>query len=248
MIPAAFFVPMLHEFIKARVSTRLGDGTPRKYGFLTLNPFKYFEPIGFFLIMAYGVGWGQPVPTSPFGYKDKRKGIAFTYTIPILVILLLGVLTAVLLSAMRAPLVEWSREFGGFSSTFMSFSTTYAFPELVDVTRLVSPRERPYLLSLSRVITLTTDAPFSFYFMLVVNQMLLHFARFSISLALFNLIPIFPLAMNKLLHLFISPEASMKLNQNEKMLQILLIFLLIFGILQAVIFPIRDFIIRMVSF
>jgi Zn-dependent protease len=69
------------------------------------------------------------------------------------------------------------------------------------------------------------------------------FARANIGLALFNLIPIFPMAMSKIIHLFISPEASMRLNIYEKPLQIFLFIFLLFGLVQSLIFPIRNFII-----
>jgi Zn-dependent protease len=74
------------------------------------------------------------------------------------------------------------------------------------------------------------------------------FARVNIGLALFNLIPIFPMAMNKMLHLFISPEASVRLTHYEKPLQIFLFIFLLFGLVQSLIFPIRDFIIGAVIF
>jgi Zn-dependent protease len=90
-IPAAFFVPIIHEWVKALCSARQGDPTPKSKGFLRGNPLKYFEPVGFFLMLMFGYGWGQPVPTSPLYYKDRRRGVILTYTIPSVVNLLLGI-------------------------------------------------------------------------------------------------------------------------------------------------------------
>ncbi|MDR0273622.1 MAG: site-2 protease family protein, partial [Clostridiales bacterium] len=198
--------------------TALGDRNPKKNGFLTFNPFRYFEPVGFFLMMAFNVGWGQPVPTSPFYYKNKRAGIALTYLTPIIVNLLVGMITIFLLSLFSdyefRSFLDWiSVNEIRMSLFLMSFSTAE--------------------LSTKVIIALITAGYF--------------FGMLNISLALFNLIPIAPLAMSKIIHIFISPEASMRMNHYEKPMQIILILLLIFGLHSAIIFPITEFIIGTVT-
>jgi len=59
--------------------------------------------------------------------------------------------------------------------------------------------------------------------------MLAHFAFININLAIFNIIPVYPLAANKLLITFSSPDNIARLNHYEKPMQILLIVLLAFG-------------------
>jgi Zn-dependent protease len=199
MIPGAFFAPAIHEFVKARVSTALGDKTPRHNGFVTWNPFKFFEPIGFIFMLIFRVGWGQPVTTSPFYYKDKRKGIALTYTAPIVANLFVGMLTYFLLSIFPSP-----------PMTGININ----------------------------------DVDLMIWLLLMIQ----FFGQLNINLALFNLIPIYPLAMSKMIHIFVSPETSMKLNHYEKPLQILLVFLLLFGMHSRILFPIANLIIRAVSF
>ena len=54
LLPAAFFAPVIHESVKALCSAKLGDPTPKSKGFITGNPLKYFEPIGFICIMIFG--------------------------------------------------------------------------------------------------------------------------------------------------------------------------------------------------
>jgi Zn-dependent protease len=98
VIPAAFFVPVIHEWVKALCSARQGDPTPKNKGFLRGNPLKYFEPVGFFLMLMFGYGWGQPVHTSPLYYKDRRMGVILTYTIPSVVNLLLGIAVIALIT------------------------------------------------------------------------------------------------------------------------------------------------------
>jgi len=109
MFPGAFFAPVIHEFTKARVSAALGDPTPKRHGFLTYNPFKFFEPIGFIFMLAFrGVGWGQPVPTSPLHYKDRRKGVLLTYTVPMFVNLLVGLLALGIWQLLLPLLASWA--------------------------------------------------------------------------------------------------------------------------------------------
>ncbi|MCL1843365.1 MAG: site-2 protease family protein [Defluviitaleaceae bacterium] len=206
LLPGAFFAPVIHEWVKARVSAALGDTTPGHNGFITWNPFKFFEPIGFFMMMVFRVGWGRPVTTSPFYYRDKRKGIFLTYTAPIVANLLVGVLAIAFLSLFEGSMLTWAGR------------------------------------------QVMHGSPGALTFVLRFNTGVLLFAQANIGLAVFNLIPVFPMAMNKLLQLWVSPEMSMKLNHYEKPMQILLFLFLIFGALQMFIFPIRDGIIRLVAF
>ena len=73
------------------------------------------------------------------------------------------------------------------------------------------------------------------------------FAICNVMIAVFNLVPIAPMAGNRLLQLFVAPETAMRINHYEKPLQILMILLLIFGILQSLIFSVADMIMRLVG-
>lgn len=81
---AAIIAIFIHEFTKALTSYLLGDKSVKNNGQLTLNPFKYFEPIGFLLMLFFGYGWGKPVETNSLYYKNKSKGTLITYTMPII--------------------------------------------------------------------------------------------------------------------------------------------------------------------
>ncbi len=50
-----------HEFAHALAATLLGDHTPRSMGRLTLNPLAHIDPIGFFCLLVFKIGWAQPV-------------------------------------------------------------------------------------------------------------------------------------------------------------------------------------------
>ena len=78
-LPAVIIAMTFHEYAHAFVADKLGDDTPRKQGRLTLNPLKHIEPVGFFLLLFAGFGWGRPVEinTNRFNKNmDKSKGEA----------------------------------------------------------------------------------------------------------------------------------------------------------------------------
>jgi len=68
--------------------------------------------------------------------------------------------------------------------------------------------------------------------------LLAHFAFININFALFNLIPIYPLATNRLLLHFSRPDTIARLNHYEKPMQMILILLLLFNLLDRAIIPI----------
>ncbi|MCL1997997.1 MAG: site-2 protease family protein [Turicibacter sp.] len=194
-IPAAFIALVLHEMVKARVSTMLGDPTPKNSGFLSGKPLKYLDPLGFIVGVMFGFGWGQPTPTSPVYYKDRKKGILITFLTPSLVNLLTGLLAALLaglLNIAAAGLVQ----------------------------------------------NLQIDA-----IAIWVLQFIIVFARFSIATAIFNMIPVPPLDAAKILQALVSPNVAIKITQNEKLLQIILIMLIVVGVIPSMIGAITTFII-----
>ncbi|MBR6401665.1 MAG: site-2 protease family protein [Firmicutes bacterium] len=89
-VAAILIVLYVFEITKAVVSTIQGDTLPRKNGMLTLNIFKYFEPIGFLLTFFYGYGWGRPAAVDARSYKNKKTGTLTTFLSPILLSLLMA--------------------------------------------------------------------------------------------------------------------------------------------------------------
>ncbi|MDP3985366.1 MAG: site-2 protease family protein [bacterium] len=66
----------VHEFSHALVGNLLGDSTARNQGRLTLNPLAHIDPIGFFMLLLVGFGWGKPVPFNPYNLKYPKWGPA----------------------------------------------------------------------------------------------------------------------------------------------------------------------------
>jgi Zn-dependent protease len=75
----------VHEFAHAWAAYRLGDGTAKMFGRLTLNPVVHFDPIGGLLLLisslsGFGVGWAKPTPVNPSnlrGGHDSEGIVAF---------------------------------------------------------------------------------------------------------------------------------------------------------------------------
>jgi Zn-dependent protease len=72
----------VHEFSHALLAYRLGDGTAKLFGRLTLNPIAHLDPIGsLFLVLtvvtgARGLGWAKPTPVNPANLRYGAAGDA----------------------------------------------------------------------------------------------------------------------------------------------------------------------------
>ena len=74
----------VHEFAHAFAAYRLGDGTAKLFGRLSLNPIVHFDPIGGVLLAAsfiasqgaFGFGWAKPTPINPNNLQGGRQGEA----------------------------------------------------------------------------------------------------------------------------------------------------------------------------
>jgi Zn-dependent protease len=94
ILPAAIVVAIMlligfpiHEFSHALAAYRLGDGTARLFGRLTINPIAHFDPVGGILLAvtfigsaaaggAFGFGWAKPTPVNPMNLMYGRRGEA----------------------------------------------------------------------------------------------------------------------------------------------------------------------------
>jgi Zn-dependent protease len=73
----------VHEFSHAFAAYRLGDGTAKMFGRLTLNPIVHFDPLGGGLLVLSGLlgtgfffGWAKPTPVNPLNLQGGRRGEA----------------------------------------------------------------------------------------------------------------------------------------------------------------------------
>jgi Zn-dependent protease len=69
----------VHEFFHAYAAYRLGDGTAKMFGRLTLNPVVHFDPLGGLLLIVsvlssgFIFGWAKPTPVNPSNLRDRRN-------------------------------------------------------------------------------------------------------------------------------------------------------------------------------
>ena len=70
-IPGVLIAITFHEFAHAFVADKLGDDTPRREGRLSLNPLDHLDPVGSFLLLFAGFGWGKPVHVNPLNYTRQ---------------------------------------------------------------------------------------------------------------------------------------------------------------------------------
>ena len=83
--PAAFallavtllYSVIMHELAHGWVAYRMGDGTAKWLGRLTLNPLSHLDPIGSLMLLFVGFGWAKPVPVnlSNIPAQNRRKGL-----------------------------------------------------------------------------------------------------------------------------------------------------------------------------
>ena len=72
----------VHEFSHAFAAWRLGDGTAKLFGRLTLNPLVHLDPLGSAILAisavvgGFFIGWAKPTPVNPSMLRHGRWGEA----------------------------------------------------------------------------------------------------------------------------------------------------------------------------
>ncbi|MEO8207507.1 MAG: site-2 protease family protein [Chloroflexota bacterium] len=79
------FALPIHEFAHAATAYRLGDGTAKLLGRMTLNPVVHFDPVGGTLLVLtlllpggpFVFGWAKPTPVNPTNLRGGRRSDAW---------------------------------------------------------------------------------------------------------------------------------------------------------------------------
>jgi Zn-dependent protease len=110
--PAAFVIlsvlllysVIFHELAHGWVAYRMGDGTAKWLGRLTLNPIKHLDIIGTLMLLVFGFGWAKPVPINLENIppEKRRKGLIFVSAAGITVNIIIAFI-ALLLLRLLAP-------------------------------------------------------------------------------------------------------------------------------------------------
>jgi Zn-dependent protease len=112
-LPAIVIVLTLHGFVKAALSTKFGNPVPGREKRLTLNPLRHIDGLGFLVFCICGYGWGKPVNTNGVYFKNRKRDIIISNTVPALCCLALG-----FVSAVAAHILAVSPDSPGFVTGF----------------------------------------------------------------------------------------------------------------------------------
>ncbi len=72
-LPAVLLGLTVHEFSHAYMAMKLGDGTAKDEGRVSLNPLRHIDPLGFLFIVLVGFGWAKPVRFNPENLTHKKR-------------------------------------------------------------------------------------------------------------------------------------------------------------------------------
>ncbi len=97
LAPAIFFSIVIHEVAHAWVAEKMGDGTARWLGRLSLDPRKHFDPLGTLMLFFTGFGWAKPVPINVNNFHSFRKGLVLVSAAGILANFILAFLAVLAL-------------------------------------------------------------------------------------------------------------------------------------------------------
>lgn len=69
----------VHECAHAFTAWKLGDGTAKLFGRVSLDPIRHFDPIGGTLLIvsivlsggSFGFGWAKPTPVNPYNLRGR---------------------------------------------------------------------------------------------------------------------------------------------------------------------------------
>ena len=73
MLVPALMAITCHEVSHGFVADKLGDGTARSLGRLTLNPIKHLDIFGTLMVFVVGIGWAKPVPVNFNNLRHPKK-------------------------------------------------------------------------------------------------------------------------------------------------------------------------------
>jgi Zn-dependent protease len=96
VIPLMYSI-IIHELAHGWVADKMGDGTARWLGRLSLDPRKHLDLIGTVMLFVFGFGWAKPVPVNFGNLRDQRKGLILVSAAGIVANVLLAFISLFLL-------------------------------------------------------------------------------------------------------------------------------------------------------
>ncbi len=106
LVPALFIAIPLHEMGHAAAAYFLGDRSVRYFGYFTLSPRRFIDPLGALAVFIALVGWGKKVPVQPNRIRTTGQKVLFELGGPaanLLAAIAFGLILRVLLASGARP-------------------------------------------------------------------------------------------------------------------------------------------------
>ncbi len=106
LVPALLIAIPVHEMGHAAAAYLQGDRSVRYFGYFTLNPRRFIDPIGVIAVFVALVGWGRKVPVQPNRISTVRQRLVHALGGPIanlVVALVLGLVLRTLIGTGLRP-------------------------------------------------------------------------------------------------------------------------------------------------
>ena len=131
----------IHEFSHALVAYRLGDGTAKLFGRLTLNPLAHFDPAGGLILAVsiivsggqFGFGWAKPTPVNPANLRGGRRADALVALAGPISNLILAMIGAILIRVLIATGAQPPALVGDVLITFFSINLALMIFNLIPI-------------------------------------------------------------------------------------------------------------------
>ncbi len=109
LVPALLIAIPVHEMGHAAVAYFLGDRSVRYFGYFSLDPRRYIEPLGVIAVFVALVGWGRRVPVQSNRINTTRQKILYELGGPaanLAAAIVFGIILRVLRAAGLEPAIE----------------------------------------------------------------------------------------------------------------------------------------------
>ena len=198
-LPIVLIALSFHELAHGFVAMKLGDNTAKNLGRLTMNPLKHIDIIGFISMVLFRFGWAKPVPIQSRNFRKPRRDMALTG--------LAGPVSNIILAIISVLLLR-----------LVMLIMGVAMPNEINLCI-----KALFLGSFSSI-----SASVPFIIMSIISYMLYLGVILTLSLALFNLIPIPPLDGSRIFYVFLPANLYFGIMKYEQYISMAMFLLLMF--------------------
>ncbi|MDR0957783.1 MAG: site-2 protease family protein [Clostridiales bacterium] len=90
LIVSGFIAVQIHEIARGAATVALGDNSPKRNRAFGVK-LRHVDLLGLFcIVMCGGLGWSNPVGTTPMFYRNRKRGVIIANMIPLVANMLVG--------------------------------------------------------------------------------------------------------------------------------------------------------------